>query len=353
MRLIALAVAFVLMAGAAGPGHANAKLPAGFYGATSQEPAHAPDFRKMRLAGVQSYRLGIGWQFLQTRRHGGIYWGGLDQDVAAATKSQIELDPYISGAPRWATGCNNDHCAPVRSSLARQSWKHFVGALVNRYGPGGRFWVANPQLPNRPIRHWEIWSEENNPYFFRPKTSPKRYATLLTIASGAIHARDRGATVITGGMLGPAYGPGAITSYHLLRKLYAMPGIKGRFEAVGTHPYAPDMSSLSSQLNRTRRLMNSAGDHHTPIWITEIGWSSLRNSSGLSVGREGQARKLKRAFHIVLRNRARWRVKRLFWYAWRDTPQPGFCGFCPGAGLVTKHLKPKPAYWAYAHFAKG
>jgi hypothetical protein len=153
-------------------------------------------------------------------------------------------------------------------------------------------------------------------------------------------------------MLGPADGPGAIESWRFLRKLYGIPGMKHRFEAVGTHPYAPDMSSLPSQLNRTRRVMKSAGDGHTPIWITEIGWSSLRNSSMLSVGREGQARKLKRAFRIILRNRARWRVKRLAWYAWRDTPKPGYCGFCPGAGLVTRHLKAKPAYWAYAHFAK-
>ena len=44
----------------------------------------------------------------------------------------------------------------------RRAWRAFVKAAVRRYGPHGQFWTQHPELPNDPIRTWQVWNEPNH-----------------------------------------------------------------------------------------------------------------------------------------------------------------------------------------------
>ena len=48
----------------------------------------------------------------------------------------------------------------MESAWQRWGWESFLRAAVAATA-GGSFWEENPELPFLPIRHWEIWNEEN------------------------------------------------------------------------------------------------------------------------------------------------------------------------------------------------
>ena len=50
-------------------------------------------------------------------------------------------------------------------------------------------------------------------------------------------------------------------------------------------------------------------------------------------------------------NSAAWRVKRVYWFSYTDSP--GTCNFCDGSGLFGAGGAPaKPAWSAYKSFAR-
>ncbi len=86
------------------------------------------------------------------------------------------------------------------------------------------------------------------------------------------------------------------------------------------------------------------------LWLTELGWSSGRGNA-FSKGPAGQARELKGAFKLLLKNRNKWRIKRLYWFSVDDAT--GACNFCDGSGLFGEGFKPKKAWNEYVRFAGG
>lgn len=98
--------------------------------------------------------------------------------------------------------------------------------------------------------------------------------------------------------------------------------------------------------------MRRAGDPEVGLWITEMGWGSQEgpDAAQLEDGRAGQARQLKGAFRILLRNRALWRLRQIYWFTVTDTNNPNACDFCDSAGLFTPDFRPKPAWRAFTSF---
>ena len=68
-----------------------------------------------------------------------------------------------------------------------------------RYGPNGSFWAENPRLPQRPIRTWQIWNEQNFKYFVA-QPNPAEYGKLVKLSYAAIKGADPGAKLILGGL---------------------------------------------------------------------------------------------------------------------------------------------------------
>ena len=199
---IALAAIGMLAAGSA-----HAAVPAGFYGVSPQKQLGAADVDRMGRAKVGTLRFEIPWGHIDpSPAAGDNNWAATDALVADAARNGIELLPFFYSTPAWvAKGldrqrCSDTKCFPFapRSRAALTAWQTFVADAAARYGPNGEFWAQNPQLPDDPIRAWQIWNEQNSPSFYRPKPKPKAFAKLLDASSRGIKSVDRGAEIILG-----------------------------------------------------------------------------------------------------------------------------------------------------------
>ena len=92
--------------------------------------------------------------------------------------------PERRPGPCRRSACRASHRASKRREPARPAGaaapvgQRFVSGAVERYGPGGSFWAEHPSLPQRPIRTWQIWNEENFKYFVA-KPNPAEYGKLV------------------------------------------------------------------------------------------------------------------------------------------------------------------------------
>ena len=330
-------------------------------GVVSQTDPTDAEFEAMRLGGVRAYRWLISWPALQPRADAGPDWEATDRVVASLAENRIAALPFVSGSPCFAVECGREPASrahrqpPVDSPGGKLAWSRFLAQLVDRYGPDGRFWSANPSLPREPITVWQIWNEQNAPRNFVPAPSVARYAELLATASEAIRSRDPDARIVLGGMFGNPGGRGAIEGPEFLDSLYRVEGSADHFDAVAVHPYAGDVAGVARQMRRIRDVIDSHGDAATPIWVTELGWGVEADGQGRLVETlPGQARMLSDAFGLLLARAREWNLAGILWYAWRDTlPGRPVCDWCATAGLFDAEGEPRPAWTAYADLAGG
>jgi hypothetical protein len=342
---------------------AGAAVPRTFYGIVPTTPLTQSDFSRMGNARVGSLRIQFFWPAIQPEHQGALDWGGTDQAVAGAARERISVLPILFGTPDYeAPGCTGDKCnTHIHFRTKRQSrdWQAFVKAAVRRYGRGGAFWSANPSLPYEPITRWQIWNEQNNP----GQRAPARlYAKLLKSADTAIHAVDRRAQTVLGGMFGTPKGGKKTTAWRYLGRLYKA-GAGKHFDAAALHPYSRTISRIRTQIKRIRRVLKRHHDGNRDILITEIGWGSSRKrypgtaSRGavFNVSPKQQKRKLARSFALLTNNRRSWRIGGVYWFQWQDPkhPPPGLCAFCYSSGLYRADGKTaKPALSSYERFTR-
>lgn len=241
-------------------------------------------------------------------------------------------------------------------------WAAFLKAAVQRYGPGGVYW-AGPVSPYHlefglfakpvAIRNWQIWNEPNFRNYWEGSPSPTDYAHLVETSHAAIAGEDRGAKIVLAG-LKPTKGA-RNSAPNFLDRMYEVHGIKKAFDATALHPYPDNIKVLKAAMEAMRAAQVSNRDATTPLWMTELGWGSGKPSvSHLNKGLQGQKKLLQSAFRLILQNRKRWNIGRLFWFSWRDGGNfaSASCDFCKSAGLLNVDGSPKPSYYAYKRFAK-
>src|SRR5215208_7673 len=354
-----LAIGLVVVGFAIAPSPGVAKVPREFFGVVKSAAPQldGTDKKKMKSSRVGADRFALIWSNVQSSR-GPIRWKQTDQLVGGLASMGIRPVPFVWGSPKWVTGDPDPARLPVDSAAERDKWRFFLTLAVKRYGPGGKYWstVYPKQHPGKrklPITQWQIWNEPNleKAQVQRPPVKP--YARLLRISHDAIARQDRKAQIILGGLVGYT----KPTAWNFLARLYRVRGIKRKFDAAAVHPYAYDLKQLRGEIKSIRAVMARHGDRRTPLWITELGWGSEPPScrhcaNWLNRGLKGQKRMLSGAFRTVLKHRS-WRVKRLFWFRWRD-PKPGSpgCGFCSSAGLLRYDGSPKPAYRKFRRLAR-
>jgi hypothetical protein len=333
----------------------NAAAASNLFGISTAPPFDNRDIPKMRSTGVRMLRVPLVWANVQPRR-ASLQWGATDRFVGDLAARGIRPLPFVYGSPRWVT--KQQRRPPLGSRAKVRAWRTFLTALVHRYGPRGTYWVSNyqrdhPRAPAVPITAWQIWNEPNLPSFFWPqeRSTPRRYAKLVRISHNAIAAVDPGARIVLGGVVGY----GEPQAWAFLRRLYAVRGIKRYFDVAAVHPYSATIEQFRTILFNVHRVLK-AHDAATPLWLTEVGWGSAPNKprQPLNKGPRGQRRMLQRSFNLVLGNRRRWHVGRLFWFDWRDPLHGahGGCNFCDSSGLLRHDHQPKPSYRAFKRFAR-
>jgi len=363
--LVAMGVAAAMLA-LASPALA---VPGDFWGISPQATPSSEEFQRLRTGGVDSVRIPISWAAVQPLGGSEANFSASDALVAGATAAGIDVLPFVYDAPAWAVpparvpGPGNvkaPKTLPVKSGPERAAWSAFLELVVGRYGPGGSFWRTNPALPERPIRTWQIWNEENFKYFVvRP--NPADYGKLVNVSYAAIRSVDRGAKLILGGMFArpkeaqfKSKPPQAYFATDFLDELYrSTPGIKAKFAGVALHPYVSRYQLLTPEIEEFRRVLTRNHDAGKRLWITEIGWSSERESKSDSFakGPRGQVTQLNGAFNVFKRKAAAWKLKRIYWFSVDD--QPNACNFCGGSGLFGPGFVPKKSWFAYVRFSGG
>jgi Glycosyl hydrolase catalytic core len=310
------------------------------------------DLVRMQKAQVRIVRWGFRWSRAQPMRLLPPNWGITDAMIGSLASRRIRVLPVLTGSPSWAA--KTPETPPLKTPAARDGWRRFVTAAVDRYGPGGEYWTSRyprqfPGRPIRPITTWQVWNEQNLVHTFPPRPAPRKYARLLRITDEAIAAADPHAEVLLGGM------PGYVQprAWEYLDRLYRQPGIRNRFDAVALHPYSPDVEHVMVQVRRIRQAMRAHHDGRTPIWVTELGWGSdPPDQFGINVGAHRQKQILQRAFRRLIHNRHRWRLEHVLWFDWRDPPPgSGRCSFCDSSGLFSHDQEPKPAWRAFKRVA--
>jgi hypothetical protein len=351
----------------AGASRAEAATPSGFFGVMTQTNVKTSDIDRMGQAKVGTYRFALDWASVDPTQAADDYnFGGVDALVRAGAINNIRMLPYIVGTPGWAAALDNANCAvaankcgvfAVHTAAGLNAWKKFVADVVARYGPNGVFWQQNPDVPERPIRAWQIWNEQNSPTFYKPKPNVKRYAKLLAASHDAIKAVDPDAEVVTGGMFGtPLHGrKPAISAWDFLSSLYDVKGAKRDFDGVGIHPYAGQFRKVKAQIDLMRDAIKSGHDSGVDTWITEIGWASSGPRNPLVRGAKGQAQRLRDAFNYLLSKRRAMHLQTVIWYSWQDNPDPNsnLCEWCPGSGLLGDDGAEKPSFNAFVGYTGG
>ncbi len=141
-------VAALVLAVLLAPGASAAAVSPQFFGvtydraaATAPAPLQTEQFGAMERTGVGAVRTVFSWAHAQPERGGAFDFERTDALVADATAADVELLPIVMYAPAWARKRPGRTASPPKDPRA---YARYLAALVDRYGPRGRFWAEHP-----------------------------------------------------------------------------------------------------------------------------------------------------------------------------------------------------------------
>jgi hypothetical protein len=227
-----------------------------------------------------------------------------------------------------------------------------VTGVAARYGRGGSFWHLHPELQPTPITAYQVWNEPNLPAYWRPADDAAGYLRLLRLTRARLRAVDPKALIVLGGLPDSRLGTRMLD---YLRAIYAQPGARTLFDVVALNPYSPDARGVLQKLNDVRAYMDRRGDRRTPLWITEIGWSTSGPRSPFRTSPRGQALRISQTFHALIAARARLRLGRVVVFGLQDRPYAASerPWWGPRVGLFDLTGRPKPAWQTFVAFTGG
>ena len=296
------------------PASAAAEVPRGWFGMAAdgpllEEPAGRDhEWTRIRKSGVGFVRVSFPWRIVE-QDPGVRDFARTDAIVRRATRHRLAVLPEVHGTPPWAA------VHPRRTGSRPRDPEHFAAilrAFVRRYGPSGTFWEAHPGLPARPIRRWQIWNEPNLKAYWSEQPFAARYVDLLRASRRVLDEEDPGAELILGGMPN--------RSWEALASIYEAGG-RGLFDAVALHPYTSSVANVMLVLRLVRQEMVFQGDGEVPLWLTELSWPASARRNGLSpdgfeTTARRQAKRLRRGYQQLARERESLRIAGVVWYTW-------------------------------------
>jgi Glycosyl hydrolase catalytic core len=227
--------------------------------------------------GATVSRMFVDWSLVEPVP-GAWAWEQPDAEYQAILTGGVKPLIVADTAPCWArpsTSCLDPYFTGPPDPAYDSDWIAYLHDLVLRYPEAAGI---------------EIWNEPNLDQLFVPAADPARYTELLKEAYTTIKAVDPSMPVISGGLLlsppvaGSGKVPGGYGADQFLAAMYA-DGAKSYMDALGVHIYPSDyvngqpatwdpnaMTSWLSQLNSVRV---ANGESSQPIWITEMGISTV------------------------------------------------------------------------------
>jgi len=310
-----------------------------------------------RTLGASLVRIDIPWAWVETSKAG--KWESktiarLDSFLAQAAVRDIEVLATVMASPCWASADPAKMCTPGFVHYDQRyppkeanTYADFLADLVKHYKDH--------------IHYWEVWNEPNLPLVWH-QLDAGTYAALLRAAYPAIKAADPEAVVL-GGALAPWYG--SADEVNMLAYLHGIydAGAENFFDALSIHPYtdghAPSwynprwpLHSYSRVVPTIRKIMREHGDHR-PIWITEIGWTTVTKCNDcwtpwLPTTEANQAAYLGQALMIA----QRWDyVDAVLVYELVDANTRESPSFDDHFGLLRHDLSLKPSHRAFQDIA--
>ena len=295
------------------------------------------DFERMAEA-TAIYRANLYWPAVEQFEPGMRDWSRYDAVIGGAARSGIRVMATVYGSTDWAAA-SPEH---PPDAAHRDDFGSFLEAAVRRYGRGGEFWAAHPELPALPVRAWELWNEPNNPTFWLARPTAAQYRRLLVVAARAVRRADPSAQVVLGGLFPTAYSSAGIAMPAYLAALYGS-GADRYFDAVAVHPYGRDPEAAFEVVERARAIMDTRGDSEKPIWITEIGWATSGSESTVTVSERAQAEYLRETVTTAAARRRQLGIAGLFWFSYRDQEDDGWPA---RTGLLRADGSEKPSWRA-------
>jgi hypothetical protein len=193
-------------------------------------------------------------------------------------------------------------------------YRDWVVDFIRRYGPGGAFWAAHPELDSA---RYAITSVElgNEPYF--GEMSSTEYADAVRPALEEIHRLALPVKVILDSRV---YGNDTSWMDALYQRI---PDLNSLFYAFADHPYwyghDPAEGTAAGPFGRIetlRRRMIEQGAGSKPIFITEYG-ESTAGCGGECVSEQTQAEHLQAMIDAVA-DHPQWGIEMLSVYQLRD-----------------------------------
>jgi polysaccharide biosynthesis protein PslG len=298
--------------------------------------------------GIGLVRQTFDWAVIEPER-GAYDLTAYDALMEGAARRGVEVLPVLFNPPAFRS-------AQPRTGAARGTYPprryadmgEFAGMLVRRYGPGGSFWLERPELEALPLRAWQVWNEPSLPAFWPEGPQAREYARLLAATAEGIRAADPEALVVTAGL--PETDNG-VPFERFVAGLYRA-GADEAFDVLAIHPYARSAEDTIRAVARARKIMDRRGDD-SPLWVTEIGWASGGPPSSFTVGRRGQARRVRDVLVGLARRAEELRLRGVVYFNWQDgTVYEGGTDFWGlHTGLLPLTGAPKPAYRAFEEAA--
>jgi polysaccharide biosynthesis protein PslG len=267
-------------------------------------------------------RVDLPWDGIQTSSPQSYDWSGFDAIVSAANSRGLHLLVTVVDPPSWARSpacASQETCEPADPAAYAQ----FAGLAARRYAPLG-------------VHDWEIWNEENLGSFSTAADPEGAYEALLADSYTAIHAADKHAVVMLGGlgMVQTDPGQGWTGAYQFLAGV-ARDGGLASADAVAVHPYdwnnlpaaSPVFAMIDGSGESLESILEAYGRAQIPFWITETG-APTAGSGAASDGDDGTgashvtyARQAQLATATVATETRDPRIAGLFWYTDTDLPQ--------------------------------
>ncbi len=150
---------------------------------------------------------------------------------------------------------------------------------------------------------------------------------LLRAAYRAVHAADRGATVLAAGLPN--------RSWDDLRAIYEAGG-RGSFDAIAIHPFTKRVPDVLRIVRKVRAVQRRYKDARRPVWLTEMCWPASAPRGGepfegepFETNNRGQAAKLGRVLRLLAAKRRSYNIERVFWYTWHSFEDASIPGYWP------------------------